>query len=90
MLRTEQFVRFQPRHERDFQIVDFEKSAHFYWAEWLKDPRNDKFKALYDSTPVSAQEKLKAHVFQPFKLMKEIAQDHEKWDLVRFPNTRAR
>ena len=63
-------------------MVDFIKSGQLLWDEWLNDPRNAKFKALHDSTPKSAQLKLKEHMFQPFKLMKEIAQDHERWDIV--------
>jgi len=80
LLKTEEYVRFQPGHERDFQLVNFVRSADLFFNQWLKDPRNSKFKALYDSRPVCAQEKLRHHLFKPFQLMLEISEDTEKWD----------
>lgn len=81
LLRTEQFVRFQLNHERDFEIVDFMNTADFLFGEWLDDERNKDFKALYDSKPENAREKLRAHLFKPFELMKDMCQDEEAWDM---------
>ena len=82
MLRLEQYCRFQPNHERHFESVNFVLYARNLWEKWLLDPRNADFKALFESTPESAQEKLRDHMLQPFHLMTEISQDREYWDFV--------
>lgn len=80
LMQTEKYIRFQDGHERDFQSVNFVRSASMLYDQWLNDPRNFKFKALYDSRPVCAQEKLKTHLFQPFGLMNDIAAEDNGWD----------
>ena len=82
MLKLEQYLRFQPNHERHFESVNFVLYARNLWDKWLLDPRNADFKALLESTPESAQEKLVAHILQPFNLMKEISHDRDYWDFV--------
>ena len=82
MLQLEQYARFQPNHERDFLSINYVVYAQRLWDKWLNDPRNSDFKTLYESTPEGAQEKLRLHMLQPFRLSQEFAYDREKWDFV--------
>ena len=76
-LRIENYVRFQKDHERDWTQVSFVDLATDLWQYWLDEPRNREFKALHDSKPESAQEKLYDHFMHPFALMDEIK---DEWD----------
>ena len=80
LLKTEQFIRFQEDHERDFEIVDFITSADRLFEEWLTDERNKDFKELYDQQPDHLRKKLKDHIFSPFKLMSAVLNDKERWN----------
>lgn len=75
------YTRFQEYHERDFLVVDFYKKTGTLWTDWISDKRNADFRAHMEKVPTSANEKLMAHVMQPFKFMNEMVRDKEKWDM---------
>ena len=82
-VKLEAALRFHKGHTDDFMIKDIQKFVHSLWVDWLNDPQNRDFRALYDHEWIGdlGRSELLDHIMKPFQLIETIKEDETgRWD----------
>lgn len=66
-IRLEAYMRYEKSHLADFDTLNVRDIVELWWKEWLRDPRNGDFDAVYHEQSETIKDLLFDHLLKEFR-----------------------